>query len=96
MGGSVNETLLENALNNRLTGGNGHNIVLGLADRKKATYYLSGRIGLPRGRRENSSRSSAAVFLAPSITEWHATSTAVAKRLECGFCFHTGDMASLY
>ena len=30
MGGSVNETLLENALNHRLTGGNGHNILLGL------------------------------------------------------------------
>ena len=62
MGGSVNDTLLENALNNRLTGGNGHNIVLGLEDRKKAKFYLSVRIGLPRGRRENSSRSSAAVF----------------------------------
>lgn len=46
----------------RLTGGNGHNIVLGLEDRKKAKFYLSGRIGLPRGCRENSSRSSAAVF----------------------------------
>jgi hypothetical protein len=41
VGGSVNDTLLENALNNRLTGGNGHNILLGLADRKKATLCFT-------------------------------------------------------
>ena len=70
MGGSVNDTLLENALNNRLTGGNGHNILLGLADRKKATYYLSGRIGLPAWpQRKFESKLCIRFFLAPSISD---------------------------
>jgi len=70
VGGSVNDTLFENALNHRLTGGNGHNILLGLEDRKKATFYLSGRIGLPAWpQRKFESKFCSRFFLAVGISD---------------------------